>query len=43
MKINTLYGAKLGTDSTDANFCLRLNAEVKNSEKKETVRLTLEQ
>jgi hypothetical protein len=43
MKIKMLYGAKLGADSKDANFCLLLNAEVKNLRKKETVRLALEQ
>jgi len=34
VKIKTIHGAKLGADSTDANFYLLLNAEGRNLEKK---------
>jgi hypothetical protein len=38
MKIKTINSAKVRTDCTDANFYLLLNAEVRDSGKKETVR-----
>lgn len=34
MKIKTIHGAKVRADSTDANFCLLVNTEVRNLGKK---------